>query len=113
MDDNEMSEIDSGADWRPIERLLYAYTWIVDQRKWELMDSVFAPDATIDYTRTGGQKGPYRPTLESPGAASVPPTRRFLLFKGVFIDCRSLSRLAQAWYVSLASGATPDWRRLP
>ncbi len=73
-----MSEIDSGADWRPIERLLYAYAGIVDQRKWELMDSVFAPDATIDYTRTGGKKGPYRPTLESPGAASVPPTRRFL-----------------------------------
>jgi len=59
---------------------------------------------TIDYTWTGGKKGPYRPTLESPGRASVPPPRRFLLFKGIFIDCRSLSRLAQAWYVGERRG---------
>ncbi len=47
-----------------IEQLLYTYAWMVDQRRWELMDQVFAPDATIDYTSTGGRKGPYRPTLE-------------------------------------------------
>ena len=37
---------------------------MVDQRKWELMDSVFTADGTIDYTSTGGKRGPYRPTLE-------------------------------------------------
>jgi hypothetical protein len=37
---------------------------MVDQRKWDLMDSVFTPDGTIDYTSTGGKRGPYRPTLE-------------------------------------------------
>jgi 3-phenylpropionate/cinnamic acid dioxygenase small subunit len=51
-------------DWRSIEQVLYDYAWMVDQRKWEMMDLVFAPGATIDYGSTGGQKGPYRPTLE-------------------------------------------------
>ncbi len=51
-------------DWRAIEQVLYDYAWMVDQRKWEMMDAVFAPGATIDYASTGGQKGPYRPTLE-------------------------------------------------
>lgn len=47
-----------------IEQVMYRYAWMVDQRKWELMDSVFAPGATIDYVSTGGIKGLYRPTLE-------------------------------------------------
>jgi 3-phenylpropionate/cinnamic acid dioxygenase small subunit len=51
-------------DWRAIEQLLYRYAWMVDRREWHLMDEVFAPGATIDYTSTGGRKGPYRPTLE-------------------------------------------------
>jgi 3-phenylpropionate/cinnamic acid dioxygenase small subunit len=59
-----MHGTDSPDDWREIEQVLYAYAWMVDQRKWELMDSVFAQDATIDYTSTGGRRGPYRPTLE-------------------------------------------------
>lgn len=51
-------------DRKEIEELLYRYAWMVDKRKWELMDGVFAPGATIDYTSTGGVKGPYRETLE-------------------------------------------------
>jgi 3-phenylpropionate/cinnamic acid dioxygenase small subunit len=47
-----------------IEQLLFRYAWMADQRKWELMDSLFTPDGTIDYTSTGGKAGPYRPTLE-------------------------------------------------
>ena len=37
---------------------------MVDRRKWDMMDEVFAPGATIDYTSTGGIRGEYRPTLE-------------------------------------------------
>jgi hypothetical protein len=51
-------------DWRAVEQLHYTYAWMVDRREWQLMDSVFAPGATIDYSSTGGIKGPYRPTLE-------------------------------------------------
>ena len=64
-----MSEIDSGADWRPIERLLYAYASIVDQGKWEPMDSVFARDATIGYTSCGHR----RCTLAELASPQEPP----------------------------------------
>ncbi len=37
---------------------------MVDGRKWELIDSVFTPDATIDYVSTGGKVGPARETLQ-------------------------------------------------
>ena len=55
---------DARQDREEIEQLLYRYAWMVDQRKWELMDSVFTPDGTIDYSSTGGKRGAYRPTLE-------------------------------------------------
>lgn len=55
---------DRAADRYEIEQLLFGYAWMADQRKWEMMDDLFAPDATIDYTSTGGKAGPYRPTLE-------------------------------------------------
>ncbi len=47
-----------------IQELMHRYAHMVDQREWQLMDEVFAPDATIDYTSTGGQRGDHRATLE-------------------------------------------------
>ena len=47
-----------------IEQLLYRYAWMVDEREWPLMDEVFAPGATNDYTSTGGVAGPYREALQ-------------------------------------------------
>ncbi|HUA87971.1 MAG TPA: nuclear transport factor 2 family protein [Steroidobacteraceae bacterium] len=64
--------MDRTDDQRAIEQLLYDYAWMVDQRLWQMMDSVFAPDATIDYASTGGKKGPYRPTLEWLARALAP-----------------------------------------
>ena len=52
-------------DERAVEQLLFRYAWMVDKRKWELMDTVFAPGATIDYASTGGPAQlPYRQALE-------------------------------------------------
>lgn len=59
-----MTQSQRNDDLHAIEQVLYLYGWMVDERKWDLMDSVFAPGATIDYESTGGIKGPYRPTLE-------------------------------------------------
>ena len=44
-------------DRHEIEQLLYTYAWMVDQRRWELMDTVFAAEATLDYTSSGGRRG--------------------------------------------------------
>jgi 3-phenylpropionate/cinnamic acid dioxygenase small subunit len=55
----------SESDYRAIEQLLFRYAWMVDKRKWELMDEVFAADGTIDYASTGGPGAmPYRAALE-------------------------------------------------
>lgn len=55
----------SEQDYRAIEQLLFRYAWMVDKRKWELMDEVFAPGGTIDYASTGGPGAmPYRESLE-------------------------------------------------
>lgn len=59
-----MPSADLAADLHAIEQVLYAYAWMVDRRKWDMMDEVFAPGAIIDYTSTGGIQGEYRPTLE-------------------------------------------------
>ena len=54
----------SPEDYRAIEQLLYRYAWMVDRRKWDLMDEVFAEGGTIDYASTGGLgKMPYREAL--------------------------------------------------
>lgn len=46
-----------------IEELLNLYAEMVDRREWTKMDRIFALEATLDYTSTGGQKGPFRETL--------------------------------------------------
>jgi 3-phenylpropionate/cinnamic acid dioxygenase small subunit len=42
-----------------IDDLLTRYTVALDTRQWNLLADVFTPDATIDYTSSGGIKGAY------------------------------------------------------
>jgi 3-phenylpropionate/cinnamic acid dioxygenase small subunit len=42
-----------------IDDLLIRYTVAIDTKDWELLDSVYTPDAKIDYTTSGGIKGEY------------------------------------------------------
>ncbi|MFN8628422.1 MAG: nuclear transport factor 2 family protein [Candidatus Binatia bacterium] len=42
-----------------IQQLLHRYSWAVDHRELTLLDTVFAPDATIHYNVVGGTKLPY------------------------------------------------------
>lgn len=60
-----MSEmtLDEIRDRIEIEELMNRYAEMVDRRDWKLMDRVFALEATIDYTSTGGVAGPFRETL--------------------------------------------------
>lgn len=45
------------ADRLSIEDLLTTYARAVDTKDWDLYESVFAPDALIDYTSSGGIRG--------------------------------------------------------
>jgi len=42
-----------------INDLLIRYTRAIDQKDWELLDTVFTPDAEVDYVASGGIKGRY------------------------------------------------------
>ena len=58
-----MDRLQAIEDRLEIHELMNRYARMVDEREWERMDQVFAPDATIDYRSTGGMAGPYRETL--------------------------------------------------
>lgn len=47
------------SDRLEIQDLLARYSYAIDERDWDALDSVFLPDAQIDYTETGGAKGSY------------------------------------------------------
>jgi 3-phenylpropionate/cinnamic acid dioxygenase small subunit len=46
-----------------IHDLLHRYAAMVDRRSWEQLPRVFSEDAQVDYTSTGGKKGPYREVM--------------------------------------------------
>ena len=50
-------------DRAEIQELMNRYAWMVDMKKWEMIDEVFTSDATVDYVSSGGQAGPYKETL--------------------------------------------------
>jgi hypothetical protein len=52
-----------------IQDLFTRYTRAIDTQDWALLDSVFTPDAQIDYTAAGGIKGAYPEVREWLGKA--------------------------------------------
>ena len=51
--------IEELSDRRQIDDLLIRYTVAIDTKDWNLLDTVYTPDAKIDYTSSGGIKGAY------------------------------------------------------
>jgi 3-phenylpropionate/cinnamic acid dioxygenase small subunit len=47
------------ADRLQIQDLLVRYCKAIDTKDWELLDTVFVPDAHVDYTSSGGVAGAY------------------------------------------------------
>lgn len=68
------------ADRLEIDDLLTAYTRAIDTGEWDRLDEVFAPDAQIDYTATGGMAGSY-PEVKAWLAENLPmfPRRQHVL----------------------------------
>src|SRR5436190_1376226 len=48
------------ADRLAIDDQLTRYCRAIDTGAWDLLDDVFTPDAVVDYTSSGGQRGAYR-----------------------------------------------------
>ena len=73
----ELPEI---SDRLEIADLLVRYTRAIDTGEWDRLDSVFEPDARIDYTATGGIAGRF-PAVKAWLAESLPmfPRRQHVL----------------------------------
>ena len=50
-------ELQEVADRAEISDLIVRYTRAIDQREWAALDSIFAPDAYVDYSAFGGVTG--------------------------------------------------------
>jgi hypothetical protein len=80
--------IEEISDRIQIEDLLIRYTVALDTKDWNLLDTCFTPDAHVDYTASGGIKGPYskaRGWLEK-ALAAFPMTQHFIGNSTVEID---------------------------
>ncbi len=47
------------SDRLEVQALMIRYARSIDTQDYELLDSCFIPDAHVDYTQSGGTKGPY------------------------------------------------------
>ena len=54
-----------------IDDLLTSYTVAIDTHDWDRLDTVFTPDAQLDYTASGGQAGPF-PEVKAWLASTLP-----------------------------------------
>jgi hypothetical protein len=72
-----------------IDDLITSYTVAVDTGDWDRLDEVFTPDATIDYTATGGIAGEF-PEVKKWLAETLPAffsgTQHYVTQKDVRID---------------------------
>ena len=53
------SAVEQLADRLEIESVIIAYAWALDTKQFDRLDDVFTPDASLDYTTSGGVKGEY------------------------------------------------------
>jgi len=60
------------SDRREIDDLLIRYCHAIDTHDWALLDTVFTPDAEIDYTVFGGPAGRYQPEIRAFLADALP-----------------------------------------
>ena len=54
-----MANLDQLADRLAITDVLTRYSWSIDKKEFDGLDDVFTSDAHIDYTSSGGPKGPF------------------------------------------------------
>ena len=72
------------SDRLEIQDLFARYSFAIDERDWAALDSVFTPDARIDYSETGGAKG----SLEEIKAWLPVALERFPMFQHMVATTR-------------------------
>ena len=54
-----MMSLQEMSDRLEIQELFARYSFAIDERDWDVLDSIFTPDARIDYSETGGAAGSF------------------------------------------------------
>ena len=91
-----------------IQELLHLYAEMVDRREWKKMDRIFALEATIDYTSTGGQKGPFRETLAWLGRALESWPVNLHVVSNLIIEFDGDTAYTRCYYHAPMGRNTPD-----
>lgn len=52
-----MKTVQELSDRLEIQDLVTAYSYAIDFHDWDGLDDIFTPDATVDFTATGGESG--------------------------------------------------------
>lgn len=97
------------ADQLELQRLVIRYSHAIDERDFAALDSVFTPDARIDYTAMGGIAGAYpeiRPWLEE--ALKPFTVYMHLLGNGLFDVTGDTATGKVACFNPMLTSAAPD-----
>jgi hypothetical protein len=92
-----------------IDDLLTRYTIAVDDEDFDLLDTVFTPDAILDYTSAGGPRGPY-PEIKAWLSAALStgnPARQHLIANRQVLIEGSTARV-RAYFFNPFTLDTPD-----
>lgn len=75
-------------DWHAIDDLLSSYAHAVDTKDWELLRSLFAPNAALDYRGSQGPRGSFDEVLPflQQGLELFSVTQHFLTNRRITVD---------------------------
>jgi hypothetical protein len=78
----------SFADWHAVDDLLSAYATACDTKDWDLLRSLFAPEAVLDYTESQGPRGSFDDVLPflQQGLGLFSVTQHFLTNRRITVD---------------------------
>jgi len=95
------------SDRLEIQDLMNRYAQVVDFRDWERLGEVFAPDATADYTPTGGPSGPHRDVMAWLDRALAPWPVNLHAVTNLTIDFDGAQGAASRCYFTAPMAAGP------
>ena len=91
-----------------IDDLLTRYAVAIDTKDWDLLDTVFTPDAFIDYTSAGGVKGTFPEVRQwlADVLAGFPMTQHLVANRHVVLDGDTAT--ARSYFYNPMGVAGPD-----
>jgi nitroreductase/3-phenylpropionate/cinnamic acid dioxygenase small subunit len=96
------------ADRLEILDVLHRYAELIDERRWDRLEEVFTPDATVDYTSTGGQKGALQPVMAWLARALAPWPLNLHFISNARIEVRGAEATSRCYFHAPMGRREPD-----